>query len=297
MPNSVLFALACLLLPACLPVIAAELKVDHATVAGQDVRAMQRALQAAGLACEYGGPHSNHATEMALTSFPDGSYLEQIAIQPNADPAAVAAHEWHKQLQNNGGPCAWAVRPADLGAEITRLRAASIKVSDARKNGRKRPDGVQIEWEAAQVGAGNGNFFPFLIHDFTPRDRRAYPSGKPTTTDFTGVAKVVIGVKDLDASIAQFRRAYGLSAPQRQDDSDFEAKLAWFPGTPVVLAAPLSSASWLDARIRQFGETPCAFILGSAHAIDAHNPAVWFGKHVVWADSAKLGWHLGFETK
>lgn len=297
MPNSVLFALACLLLPACLPLIAAELKVDHATVAGQDVRAMQRALQAAGLACEYGGPHSNHATEMALTSFPDGSYLEQIAIQPNADPAAVAAHEWHKQLQNNGGPCAWAVRPADLGAEITRLRAASIQVSDARKNGRKRPDGVQIEWEAAQVGAGNGNFFPFLIHDFTPRDRRAYPSGKPTTTDFTGVAKVVIGVKDLDASVAQFRRAYGLSAPQRQDDSDFEAKLAWFPGTPVVLAAPLSSASWLDARIRQFGETPCAFILGSAHAIDAHNPAVWFGKHVAWVDSAKLGWHLGFETK
>jgi hypothetical protein len=258
---------------------------------------MQRALKAAGLACEYGGPHSNHATEMALTSFPDGSYLEQIAIQPNADPAALAAHEWHKQLQGDGGPCAWAVRPADLGAEITRLRAASIQVSDARKNGRKRPDGVQIEWEAAQVGAGNGNFFPFLIHDFTPRDRRAFPGGKPTTTDFTGVTKVVVAVKDLDASIAQFKRAYGFPAPERQDDPEFGAKLAWFRGTPVVLAAPLSSQSWLDARIRQFGETPCAFILGAAHAIEASNKAAWFGNHIAWADSAKLGWHLGFETK
>lgn len=277
--------------------MAAELKVDHATVAGKDVRAMQQALQAAGLASEYGGPHSNHATEMALTSFPDGSYLEQIAIQPNADPAALAAHEWHKQLEGNGGPCAWAVRPADIDAEITRLRAASIKVSDARKNGRKRPDGVQIEWEAAQVGDGNGNFFPFLIHDFTPRERRAYPSGKPTTSDFTGVTKVVIGVKDLEASIAQFRRAYGFPEPDRQDDPAFGAKLAWFRGTPVVLAAPLSTQSWLDARIRRYGETPSAFILGAARPVDAHNAGVWFGKHVAWADSAKLGWHLGFETK
>ncbi len=291
MPKSVLFAFACV------PLMAAELKVDHATVAGKDVRAMQQALQAAGLASEYGGPHSNHATEMALTSFPDGSYLEQIAIQPNADPAAVTAHEWHKQLQGNGGPCAWAVRPADINAEITRLRAVSIQVSDARKNGRKRPDGVQIEWEAAQVGAGNGNFFPFLIHDFTPRERRAYPSGKPTTSDFTGVTKVVIGVKDLDASIAQFKRAYGFPEPERQDDPEFGAKLAWFPGTPVVLAAPLSTQSWLDARIRKYGETPSAFILGSTRPLDAHNSGAWFGKHVAWADSAKLGWHLGFETK
>lgn len=291
MPNSVLFALACL------PLMAAELKVDHATVAGHDLRAMQRALQTAGLACEYGGPHSNHATEMALTSFPDGSYLELIAIQPNADPAAVAAHEWHKQLQGDGGPCAWAVRPADLDAEVKRLHTASIQVSEARKNGRRRPDGVQLEWETAQVGAGNGNFFPFLIHDFTPRDRRAYPGGKPTTTAFTSISKVVIGVKDLDRSIAQFQKAYGLVAPMRQEDADFGATLAWFTGTPVVLAAPLSPESWLDARIRQFGETPCAFILGAAHAIDVHKPAEWFGKHVAWADSAKLGWHLGFEAK
>ena len=291
MSNSALLALV-----ASLPLMAVELKVDHATVAGKDLPSMRRALEAAGLACEYGGPHSNHATEMALTSFPDGSYLELIAIQPKADPAAVAAHEWHKQLEGNGGPCAWAVRPADLGSEVQRLHGAGIAVSVPKKNGRLRPDGARLEWEAAQVGSGNGNFFPFLIHDFTPRERRAYPSGKPTTTDYTGVSKVVIGVKDLDGSIAQFQRAYGFSEPQRQDDPGFGAKLAWFPGTPVVLAAPLSPQSWLDARIREFGETPCAFILGLNHTVDVH-PVLWFGRHVVWFDSSKLGWRLGFEAK
>ena len=280
-----------------LPMHAEELKVDHVTVAGRDLRAMQKALEGAGIKSEYGGPHSNHATEMALTSFPDGSYLELIAIQPQADPKAVAAHEWRKFLEGDGGPTAWAVRPVDLAGEVARLRKAGIAASAPARNGRKRPDGVQLEWETAQVGAGNGNFFPFLIHDFTPRERRAYPSGKPTTEEWTGITKVVIAVKDLDASIGQFRRAYGLAAPARQDDPSFGAKLAWFKGTPVVLATPLSSNSWLEERLQRFGEVPCAFVLGLNHVVDVVDSPRWFGRRVVWFDSAKLGWHLGFEAK
>ena len=158
-----------------------ELKVDHVTAAGRDLRALMLALHTVGIPSQYGGPHANRATEMALTSFPDGSYLELIAIQRKADPAALAAHEWRVAMESFAGPCAWAVRPKDLSAEVQRLRAASVAVTDAKRNGRLRPDRVRLDWETAQVGAGNGTFFPFLIHDFTPRDDRAYPTGKPTT--------------------------------------------------------------------------------------------------------------------
>src|SRR5215469_2093201 len=88
------------------PLMAAELKVDHVTAAGKDLRVMEQSLKAAGIPFEYGGPHANHATEMALTSFPDGSYLELIAIQPGAEPAAVAASPWNRCMQANAGPCA-----------------------------------------------------------------------------------------------------------------------------------------------------------------------------------------------
>jgi len=47
------------------------------------------------------------------------------------------------------------------------------------KNGRKRPDGVQLEWETAQVGPVMEHFFPFLIHDLTPRDLRAILAASP----------------------------------------------------------------------------------------------------------------------
>lgn len=250
--------------------IAEQLHIDHVTVAGRDLRAMQKALESAGIASEYGGMHSNHATEMALTSFPDGSYLELIAIQPKADPAAVSEHTWSKFLEGKSGPCAWATRVPKIADALKPLR-----------NGRKRPDGVQLEWETAQIGPGNGTFFPFLIHDFTPRDLRAYPSGKPTTAKFTGIAKAYIAVKNLDAAIGEYQRAYKLSAPQRTDDVAFGAKLAAFEGTPVVLAAPLGD-SWLVERLQRFGEAPCAFVLGRA------KPA----EKITWLDP---GWRLGVQ--
>ena len=154
-----------------------HLTIDHVTIAGKDLKTMQATLAALGIPTEYGGPHSNHATEMALTSFPDGSYLELIAIQPNADPAAVAKHYWSKHMQNDAGPSAWAVRPGDLAAEVKRLEASGVAVTSPARAGRARPDGVRLEWETANVGREpNGTFFPFLIRDFTPREQRAYPA-------------------------------------------------------------------------------------------------------------------------
>ena len=277
---------------------AADLAVDHVTVAGKDLKAMQASLAAIGIRSEYGGRHSNHATEMAITSFPDGSYLELIALQPDADPKAVAAHYWSKQMEHNAGPCAWAIRPKDMPAEIVRLRAAGMHVGDAARNGRNRPDGKRLDWETADIGSEpNGTFFPFMIRDFSPRELRAYLNGSPTTTDFRGVRRVVIAVRDLPASAARYRKAFDLPATASAEDPLFGAKLMELSGTPVVLAAPIDSHSWLAARIAQFGEGPCAFLLAAEHA-DRYKTAFktrWFGAAISWFDDAQLGWRLGVE--
>jgi hypothetical protein len=277
---------------------AAELRVDHATVAGKDLKIMMANLADVGIRCEYGGPHSNHATEMALISFPDGSYLELIAPQPNADTKALAAHEWTKQMQNNAGPCAWAVQSADLAAELKRLQLTGVSVSPLKRSGRERPDGKRLEWEAAQIGEEpRGTFFPFAIRDLTPRRDRAFLNGKPSTKDFNGVARVVIAVRDLRASVQRYRSAYAFPQPLGQVDSNFGAHLALFTGSPVVLAAPLNADSWLAARLEQFGEGPCAFIL-EARKTRRYQPASktrWAMADISWFDTSKLGWHLGFE--
>jgi hypothetical protein len=206
-------ALVVLVLPLCgADLVIDHVKIDHVTIAGTRLEDMRAAFSAAtGIATEYGGPHSNHATEMALTSFPDGSYMELMGIQKGADPAAVAAHTWSRFLRDNGGPCAFALRVPDVTAEIERLAKAGIRTGHAEKSGRTRPDGLTLSWETADVGSGaRGSFFPFLIRDFTPRENRVYPSGKPTSTAFRGIGLVVVGVRSLDESIAKYRKAFAL---------------------------------------------------------------------------------------
>jgi hypothetical protein len=276
---------------------ASDLTIDHVTVAGTDLKQMQARLAAFKIPSEYGGAHSNGATQMAIASFPDGSYLELIAPQANPDQKSLAAHYWSKQMLGNAGPTAWAVRANDLAAEAGRLRSAGIAVSPPARSGRKRPDGTVLDWETAQIGGEpNGTFFPFLIRDFTPREARAFPKGQPSTKDFAGVKLVVIAVRDLKASVARYRQAFSLPAPAEQDDAGFGARLASFAGTPVVLAAPANARSWLAQRIERFGEGPCAFVLGSAEKHpDAASKSRWFGNEVSWFDPEKLGWRLGFE--
>ena len=273
-------------------------QIDHVTAAGRSLRQMQDALASLGLKTENGGPHSNHATEMALLSFPDGSYLELIGLQSQPDPKAVAAHYWSKFIQADAGPCAWAVQVPDVSAEAQRFSSLGIAVTTPAKNGRTRMDGVKLDWDFARVGPGpNGTFFPFLISDLTPREHRVYPSGKPTMTEYRGVSKVVIAVKDLGSSVQLYQRGYNLPAPVMQEDSDFGAKLAWFKGTPVILAAPNSDKSPLAGRITQLGESPCAFVLAAVKRPAAATTlrSKWFGKQIAWFDPAKLGWRLGVE--
>ena len=211
---------------------AADLTVDHVTVAGTDLKQMQARLASVGIPSEYGGPHSNGATQMALASFPDGSYLELIALQVNPDAKAVAAHYWSKQIQGNAGPTGWAVRAGDVAVEAARLRAAGIPVDSPAHLGRERPDGTRLDWETARVGTEpNGTFFPFLIRDITPREARAFPKGQPATQDFSGVKRVAIAVRDLKAAEARYRQAYGLPAPVEQADA-------------------VSARAWLGSQVR-----------------------------------------------
>jgi len=278
-----------------LPVMmAAEWKVDHATIAGPSLKHLREMFDLVGLRTQYGGEHTGGVTEMGLMSFPDGSYLELIAWVNASAPHPGAS--WAKFMDEEGGACAWAIHVDDIGKETARLKAANIAVQDPAPGGRRRTDGVRLEWETAGVGPGDrGSLFPFLIHDVTARDLRVYPTGKPTTDEYGGISKVVIAVKDLRAAIALYRRGFGLPQPKEQKDAHLGSTLAWFPGTPVILAAPLNSKTWLAQRLAKFGEAPCAILLK-----DTGHPrsgdTIWFDRMVSWFDPGKLeGIQLGME--
>ena len=89
-------------------------------------------------------------------------------------------------------------------------------------------------------------------------------------------------------------------APKIEDHPEFGAKIAYFAGTPVMLAIPSTPESWVSERIGQLGQCPIAFLLhaGDFKAASEHfslpKGKPWFNFDVSWFDVKKLhGVRLG----
>jgi hypothetical protein len=278
-----------------------RLKVDHATVCGSELEPMRETFANIGLGTDYGGPHANDVTHMALVGFEDGSYLELIAPMKTVESVSGFTSSWEKLMAGNSGPCAWAIATPDIKQEVERLKTAGISTGELKSGSRKRPDGMAIEWTAADVGSGpSGAILPFIIQDRTPRDWRVQPSASVRNSGLIGIDAVVLGVNNLDKAAALFQQAYGWPPPVIEQHWDFDANLAYFPGEPVILASPLPGRSWLAEHLQKFGETPVGFVLqtqnfdAAAKRFHISYNITWFGQKFAWFDKKKLhGVRLG----
>lgn len=282
------------------PACNVKLRIDHVSVGGADLDRLRGAFADAGLPSDYGGPHSNGRTHMAVIGFGDGSYIELIStLEPGAESPV-----WDRHIRGDGGPAAWAVRSDDVAADAERLRRCGIPVEGPSRWSRRRPDGTVLEWDLAFIGEGPpGSVLPFVIRDRTPRSLRAPPTRGVAGTGLTGVAAVVIGVPDLEGAADLFRRAYGWEEPAPGETGFLGARTARFQGTPAVLAAPASDDGWLADRLASFGPSPCAFLLGSRDADASRGrlaPASeeeWDGGTVLWLPPDRLaGCRVGILT-
>jgi len=266
------------------------LELDHASICGSNLDTLRQAFTDVGMTPDLGGPHGNGITQMALIGFDDATYIELIAP---IKTGVSAGSEWAKFMADDAVTCAWAVSTNVLLQEVDRLKKAGIPVSAPEHGSRKRPDGMSIEWMTAGVGNGtSGSTLPFVIEDQTPRAWRVQTSASVQGAPVNGVESVVLGVNNLDASIALFRKAYGWAAPLTETQKDF-GKLAYFPGEPVILAAP-AGGGWLSDRLAKFGETPVAYLLATGDFAAAtkkyklSGTKTWFGQKVAWFDAGKL---------
>jgi hypothetical protein len=266
------------------------LELDHVSICGPDLDALRQAFTDAGMTPDFGGPHGNGVTQMALIGFDDQTYIELIAP---LKPGVTEGSDWARFMTGDTGTCAWAVGTNVLMQDADRLKKAGIAVTEPKHGSRKRPDGMSLEWITAQVGPGTpGSMLPFMIEDQTPRVWRVQVSPSMKDAPVFGVENVVIGVDNLDSAIALFRKAYGWAEPLTENQKDI-GKLAYFPGEPVILAAP-SGGGWLADRVSRFGQTPVAYLLGTrdfaaaAKKYKLNNTKTWFGQKVAWFDPAKM---------
>ena len=277
-----------------------DLKIDHVTIAGRSLPALEQTFARLGLATDYGGPHSNGITHMSLLGFDDGSYIELIST---VEPGQTDTVFWGKQIAENGGPCAWAVYVDDVAAEAQRLSRLGITVDGPHYYHRQRPDGQMVEWNLAFLGdKGAGATLPFIIKDITPRRLRVQPSASVGGSGnrpalLSGVAGVILGVRDLPAATSLFQQVYQWPPPAVRTDPAFGAKLAHFEATPVILAEPLPGHAWLADRLARFDDSPCAFLIGvpdldaALDQFDLIQSESWFGRRAAWYNPDRLDGH------
>jgi len=265
-----------------------KLQVDHVTLGASRLEALAGAFAAIGLAADYGGLHSNGITHMSQVAFDDGSYVELVSILRPGQPSPW----WQEHIVHEGGPCAWAVRVANVDAEVRRLRARGVPVDESTRMQRKPPGGKEVEWDLAFVGEfGAGAMHPFIIKDRTPRKLRVPNSQSTAGSELSGVHKVILGVEDVAAASELFQDAYDLPPPRRLSAERGELNMAFFPGEPLILVSPGVPGGWLARRLEQFGPTPCAFVLGSRD-LDASRQRSKLGEVQRWGDMS-VAWFDG----
>lgn len=279
-----------------------KMKIDHVTIAGSNLRELEAEFENLGMKTDYGGPHSNGVTHMSLLGFDDGSYIELISVMKTG-PSPV----WTKFIEEDGGPCAWAVQVDDIASEVARIRKLGITATGPEDYSRKRPDGILVEWQLGFTGdKAPGATLPFLIKDKTLREFRVKPSssisqkGKAAASRLSGLEKVVLGVTNLEKEIELFQTVYGWGNPQRSESALEGATVAQFENTPVTLASPRNDG-WLRERLTKFGDAPCAFLIGTNDIQGAEkkyglgNEQKWFKNTIAWISTLKQkGIMLGF---
>jgi hypothetical protein len=277
------------------------LHLDHVAFAGRDLDALRSAATDVGLPTAYGGEHGTGTTHMAVVGFPDGSYLELIGPTAGTDP--MDAGFWPGHLAADAGPAGWCLDVPRVADEAKRAIDADVRVDGPHEASRTRPDGTLVEWEMCFEGPDEDERLPFVIADRTPREYRVTTHPDLADGPLTGVGRVVLAVRDREASASLFARRHRLATPVSAS-GPFEG-FTLVPGSPLGFVAASDSQA-CGERIERVGEGPCAYLLGTddyeaASARFSLTDAVPFGpdgeRRVAWFDHETFRGRLGVVTQ
>jgi catechol 2,3-dioxygenase-like lactoylglutathione lyase family enzyme len=237
--------------------------IDHVVIAVNDLEQATADFTAAGFTVTPGGEHANGETHNALIAFSDGSYFEIIAWK---NPQTASVNTWLRRLQAGEGLVDYALRVADLDAEVERLRAAGIDVQDPAPGGRTRPDGERVEWTTLRFDPEKHPSLPFYCHSTNDRSLRV-PTGNAAihANQVTGIEAIYIGVDDFEQAVRDYEIVAGIEltvdgraqAPENIRD---EFRI----GTvSVVLIKPGDEDSDIAKSVATRGDVPVEVVLRS----------------------------------
>jgi hypothetical protein len=129
--------------------------------------------------------------------------------------------------------------------------------------------------------APEGRLVPYIMEDGYFHQRKASAPG------FTGIAFVVVAVRNLYSAIDLYTQRFHLPPPEWENDKSSQVQLAAFPGSPFILASSPDLSSTLATHVAKFGAGPYAVIVDQASGGHvAGDTSHWFGDSITWISNA-----------
>jgi hypothetical protein len=140
--------------------------IDHLVLATPDVAATAAQVRDEwGIAVVAGGSHTGRGTRNELTGLGGSTYLEIVG--PDAEQADPPfPRPFGVDLLVAPALVAWCARPTRRLAEVVAaLGALGLDLGDVAEMSRRRPDGVELQWQLTfpLLGPPHEGTLPFLI--------------------------------------------------------------------------------------------------------------------------------------
>ena len=250
-------------------------RIDHVMICVPDLPKAMDAYTRIGFGVRAGGVHPDGGTENAIAFFQD-DYLELLAVRKGEERLASAA--LLDFLARGPGLRYVALQSDDLAADVAAMRRRGVDVGDPVDGGRRTPDGHELRWKSARLGASNP--LPiFFIEHLTPlaERRRGHTGEHPNGARRT--ERVYIAVSDVAKAADLYSRVLGVAVPRVQRGNVIKADMAVFDLGPtgLTVAQPAEPGPAAEALARR-GPGPFQ-ALYPTRSMDA--AARWMAEHGV----------------
>jgi len=250
-------------------------RIDHVMICVPDLPKAIDAYTRIGFGVRAGGVHPDGGTENAIAFFQD-DYLELLAVRKGEERLASAA--LLDFLARGPGLRYVALQSDDLAADVAAMRRRGVDVGDPVDGGRRTPDGHELRWKSARLGASN-TLPIFFIEHLTPlaERRRGHTGEHPNGARRT--ERVYIAVSDVAKAADLYSRVLGVAVPRVQRGNVIKADMAVFDLGPtgLTVAQPAEPGPAAEALARR-GPGPFQ-ALYPTRSMDA--AARWMAEHGV----------------
>jgi len=190
-------------------------RIDHVMICVPDLPKAIDAYTRIGFGVRAGGVHPDGGTENAIAFFQD-DYLELLAVRKGEERLASAA--LLDFLARGPGLRYVALQSDDLAADVAAMRRRGVDVGDPVDGGRRTPDGHELRWQSARLGASNPLPIFFIEHLTPLAERRRghtgeHPNGARRTERVYIAVSDVAKAADLTSRVRATRRGAGAPFP------------------------------------------------------------------------------------